>query len=83
MHKVILSKKVSKELEKIPKLYYIKVIEVLKSLESDPYVGKRLKGEFSQLFVIRAWPYRIVYEIYKNELIVQIIKINHRKDVYK
>lgn len=83
MFKVSLRKQANKELEKIPNTHYEKVLSALKSLETDPYSGKQLKGAFSKLWVVRAWPYRIIYEIYKNDLIVQVISIGHRKDAYK
>ncbi len=83
MYKVEISKKANKEFEKIPKLYFDKILNILDSLKNDPYLGKALVGELKGWYSIRAWPYRIIYEIHKDKLIINIIKIGHRKDVYK
>jgi len=53
------------------------------SLAEDPFAGKKLKGKASRLvFSLQVWPFRIIYQIFKNQLLVLIIKVGHRKDVY-
>ncbi len=56
-------------------------------LEKDPYYGpniKRLKtGPQELLYRYRIGEYRIIYEILKKEIIVLIVKIAARGDVYK
>jgi mRNA-degrading endonuclease RelE of RelBE toxin-antitoxin system len=52
-------------------------------LASDPYVGKKLDGKYSGLYSLRVWPYRIIYSVIKNELMVSVIGIEHRQGVYK
>ena len=46
-----------------------------------PYGYKKLRGESG--YRIRVGDYRIVYEIFDDIVTVEIIKINHRKEVYK
>ncbi len=60
-----------------------KIVRILESIERDPYVGKKLQGDLRDQYSIRALPYRIVYETYKRELLVIVIKIGHRQGVYK
>lgn len=83
MYKVELSKKANKEFEKIPNIHFKKVISTFEELKINPYIGKQLVGELSGIYSIRVWPYRILYEIHKEVLLIQVIKIAHRKDVYK
>ena len=48
----------------------------------DPYSGKKLKGKYSGLFSYRFSDYRIIYEIRQEKLLVVVLRIRHRKNVY-
>jgi mRNA interferase RelE/StbE len=48
----------------------------------DPYSGKKLKGKYSGLFSYRFADYRIIYEIRQEKLLVVVLRIRHRKNVY-
>ena len=84
MYKVIINKSAQKDLDKLPIKYYGIISEHLLSLENNPFQNgvKKLQG-FKNLYRLRVGIYRIVYEVVKKELIVKIIKIAHRKEVYK
>lgn len=72
---------VVKQLKKLPHSEKKKVIRKLELLTTDPQAGKSLKGEFEGLYSLRAWPYRIIYEITKTTIIVY--SVGHRQGVYK
>ena len=55
----------------------------MRDLALDPFQGKKLKGELRGQYSIRVWPYRIIYQIYKKELIITIIDVGHRQGVYR
>ena len=86
-----------KELAKIPKTSALKIIdkinahlnysptdEKIKSLAKDPRPSgcKKLTGT-DHSFRVRIGNNRVVYSIFDDRLIIQVIKIGHRKDVYK
>lgn len=52
-------------------------------LASPRMVGKPLRGSFEGLWVARRGPYRVVYEISEGERTVQVLRIEHRRDVYR
>jgi mRNA interferase RelE/StbE len=79
---VIIPRKVQKELNKIPQNFRKKIITVLFFLSKNPYLGKKLEGERKGEWSLKVWPYRIIYTIKKEQLIVLIIKIGHRQGVY-
>ncbi len=60
-----------------------RVIEAIDRLAREPHAGGVLKGEFAGLRRLRVGPYRIVYEIQQRELTVLVIRIGHRRDVYR
>ena len=51
-------------------------------IAKDPYSGKKLKGRYSGLFSYRFADYRIIYEIRQEKLLVVVLRVRHRKNVY-
>ena len=84
MYKVILSKKAEKQLDNIPNPYYQSMKEQLKGLEYNPrpYGYRKLVGH-SDLYRIKINNYRIIYSIYDDILKVEVINIDHRKQIYR
>lgn len=82
-YKVITLSRAKKQLSKLPPKEQQRVVQVLTSLETDPFRGKQLHGDYEGAWAIRAWPYRIIYTIEKALVTVTVLKIGHRKDVYK
>lgn len=80
---VILSKDAQKQYQHLPKTEQAKVRKKLMLLEQSPIAGKKLTGELSGIRSLRAWSYRIIYEINEGEEKVEIHKISHRQGVYK
>ena len=72
-----------KEIESLPKKDRVRVIKKIQGLANDPRPPgcEKLTGE--EKFRIRQGRYRIVYSIIDKELIVIVIKVGHRKDIYK
>ncbi len=83
IYQVILTKKIEKELVKIHKKYQTKAFEALLILKRDPFIGKKLKGDLKGSYSLKIWPFRIIYQIYKRELIILVIRIGYRQGIYK
>lgn len=75
--------KAEKELKKLPKHIYYKILSAFTVLSHNPYIGKKMQGEYGSCYNYRVWPYRIIYEIHKQELVVLVIRVGHRQGVYK
>ncbi len=71
-----------KQLNKLSKADYYRILTVFSLLTKNPYIGKKMKGEYDSYYSYRVWPYRIIYEIRKKELLILIIRIGHRQGVY-
>lgn len=53
-------------------------------LSEDPYrVGKSLREPLAGLFSARRGEFRVVYSIVEAEIVVQVVTIRHRRDVYR
>lgn len=83
MYQVILPKSVQKDLAKIDRRYQPRIYRALAGLAENPFTGKPLYGEFKGFYSTRVWPYRIVYKIIQDKLIVLVIDIGHRQRLYK
>ena len=85
MWKIIYKKSVKKDLQSISKDIQ-KVIKktIENKLMIDPLrFGKPLRKNLTGLMKLRVRDYRIIYSINKRTVIVHVIKIGHRKEVYK
>ncbi|MDI6770265.1 MAG: type II toxin-antitoxin system RelE/ParE family toxin [Anaerolineales bacterium] len=73
-----------KELEKLPRQVLPRAIAAIKRLAENPYPPgvKKLAG-FERTYRVRVGDYRIMYEIYEDRLIIEIIRVKHRRDVYR
>jgi mRNA interferase RelE/StbE len=74
----------SKELNKLSQQMIPEIVAAIEKLAEDPYPQgvKKLKG-FDQIYRIRVGEYRVVYNILKSRLIIEIIRVRHRKDAYR
>ena len=52
-------------------------------LEDPRQLGKPLKGQLVELWRYRAGDYRIVCDIRDEEILVLVVRVGHRKDVYR
>lgn len=82
-YQVVVPRKVQKNLQKIDKQYRQRILTALDDLAFDPYVGKKLWGEHKSERAHRVWPYRIIYRVQEHKLVVLVIKIGHRREVYR
>ena len=72
-----------KALQKIDHTQRLRLIEAIDRLKTNPNAGSVLKGEFSGLRRIRIGDYRIVYEVQNQQLIILVVRVAHRREVYK
>jgi mRNA interferase RelE/StbE len=82
-YQLLVKPSVEKELKKLPNKEYYRVLAAFSVLANDPFLGKKLKGEYEGQYNYRVWPFRIIYEIHKKELVVLVIRFGHRQGVYK
>ena len=83
-YKVSIKRSAVKEIEAIPqKKERQRIIRRIGQLTEDPRPpgSKKLSG--NEKYRVRQGTYRIVYSIEDNELIVVVVKVGHRKDIYR
>ena len=86
MYRIEFAANVAKELEKIFKIdkkLYFRLLTSVEELKNNPFCGKRLKGRFLGDYSLRVGDYRIIYTIHKDKLLIYIIDLGHRKEIYR
>jgi len=81
--KVFFKKSVEKDLSEIAKKDLKKIIARISALADNPRPPGCEKLTGSERYRIRQGHYRILYSIQDHELTIWVVKVAHRKDVYK
>ncbi len=81
---VRLSTRVGRFLDRLPPDMRRRIVRRLEALEDDPRPRgvEKLTG-VDELYRVRVGTYRIVYAIRDRELVVIVVRIGHRRDVYR
>jgi mRNA interferase RelE/StbE len=83
--KVELAASAAKELEKLDRPVAERIIKFLKDrVSKDPKaIGEALKGKLAEFRRYRVGDYRIICEIQDEKVTVMVVKIGHRREVYR
>jgi mRNA interferase RelE/StbE len=83
VYSIFLKDSVRKDLDSIPNTYLQRIITRIGSLAENPRpVGcEKLSGQ--EKYRIRQGNYRIVYSIQNSQLTVWVVKVGHRREVYR
>jgi mRNA interferase RelE/StbE len=82
-YRLIFRKSVALDLRRIPNRDLRKILAAIESLSEEPRPSGIEKLSGRERYRVRQGNYRIIYEINDNEIIVVIVKVGHRKDVYR
>ena len=84
MYELLLERQAERDLKKLPAEIFHRVIHELKGLAQIPRPpGCRKLTGFEDNYRIRVGDYRVLYEIDDKSCQLRILKIGHRKDVYR
>ena len=81
--KILFVKSAEIELLRLNKPLTQRIFQKIKLLQDDPYGQNSQKLEVSIGYRIRIGDYRVIYLINKKDQTITIIKIGHRRDIYK
>jgi mRNA interferase RelE/StbE len=84
MYKVIIHKQILKSLDNIPVIYLPNIKKSINDLAENPRpLGSiKLSGSKNH-YRIRVGVYRVIYSVKDDMLIVEVIKIDHRRNIYR
>ena len=83
-YKITYKSSVEKDLRKIDKPQVIRILDKIENeLAKNSGKDKELSGEFKGLFSYRIGDYRVIYTILQKRETILILRIGHRKEIYK
>jgi mRNA interferase RelE/StbE len=82
-YKIYLKKSVEKDFNVIPKKDLKKILDRIEALAEDPRPPGCEKLTEQQKYRLRQGRYRILYSIQDDELTIWVVKVGHRKDIYR
>ena len=82
-YEIVLRKSVRKDLEPIPKRDVRRILDDIAELAKNPRPPQSRKLSGSEKYRLRCGVYRVLYEIQDAVLIVCVVKVGHRREVYR
>jgi len=82
-YKIEIKKSAAKEISKLPKVEVQRIVNKIQTLSEDPRPNgcKKLSG--NEKYRIRIGVYRVLYSIMDEKLVIYIVKVGHRKEIYE
>lgn len=74
----------ARQVKKLPRPARERVLQLIEALAEDPrpHGARKLVGE-ETAWRIRAGDYRVIYDVFDDELTVTVVRAGHRRDVYE
>ena len=85
--RIVIEKQAQKELSKLAHPAQLRILSFLDNrvakLENPKDIGERLAGELGDYWKYRVGDYRIIASIQEQEIRITIVRIGHRRNVYR
>ena len=82
-YELVFKKSVARDLRHIPKKDVARILKCFDSIAEDPRGPNSEKLSAQERYRVRQGVYRISYEIQDDLLVVTVVKVGHRREVYK
>lgn len=85
MHKIFFTSTADKQLKKLARSVQKLIVKKIKELHIISQTNNNIKklSGIDDLYRLRIGDYRVIYKIINEELIILVLKIGHRKDIYR
>jgi len=84
LYKIEWKESARKELKKLQKKTIVRILKAVETLSNNPYPprSRKLYGAM-YIYRLRVGDYRVIYSVYSDIVTIEIVKIGHRKEIYK
>ena len=83
-YSILISATAEKALKKIPKKDRTRIVKLIQTLAISPVPqGARKLLREQNVYRVRQGNYRVIYELKNKKIIILILKIGHRKNIYR
>jgi mRNA interferase RelE/StbE len=81
-YRILYTEEAVRRIHKLDKTVKERVSKAVVRLSEDPELGKRLTGLLSDRWFYRVGDWRILYKIRRKEVVILVLTVGHRSDVY-
>jgi len=82
-YRILYTREAKKNVEKLDPSVRKLIRKAIESLSDNPEKGKPLSYELAGLRSLRTSEYRVIYRIRGRELLVIVVAVGHRREIYK
>jgi len=83
-YKLLWKRSAEKELCKLPREAIVRLASLAESLVENPFPsGVRKLAGTEHTYRVRAGDYRLVYSVEEQRLVIEVVRVGHRKEVYR
>lgn len=83
-YKLVWRTSAERELRKLPREVIARMVDLAASLADDPFPQGAVKlAGAEHTWRVRSGDYRLIYSVLANVLVVEIVKLGHRREVYR
>ena len=82
-YKIIFAPTAEKQFLNLNRLVRVRIAAAIAKLADEPLLGKPLKGQLKEYRSYRVGDYRVIYYIKQREILVYVVAVAHRRDVYR
>ena len=82
-YEIEISRTAERQLRKLPRTDQERIVRAMLALADDPFPrGSRKLAGYDDVFRVRTGRYRILYSVTEPKLIIVVLKVGHRREVY-
>lgn len=82
-YKIRVKQSAEKELRKLSKKELIKILDKIEDLSDNPHPAGSIKLTNEEKYRIRVGNYRVLYKVEDDILTIFVVKVGHRKQIYR
>ena len=83
MYRLVYTKEAKTAIDGLPVKIKRQIKNAVERISANPEIGKCLTQELKGLLSYRFGDYRVIYRVFHKEILVLILTVGHRKDIYR
>jgi len=82
-YRLVYTREFARQIRRLDRHVKGQIEKALEKIRLDPTLGKKLTGILADRWSFRSGDYRILYRIQRDQLVILVLTVGHRKDVYR
>ena len=82
-YRILYTEEAARRIGRLDKVVKDRIAKAIVRLSEKPELGKHLTGLLSDRWSYRVGDWRILYKIRRKELVILVLTVGHRRDVYE